>query len=188
MQFPVQITFKGIDHSDFIEARILERAEKLERFAGQIMSCRVVVERATHRHHKGDIYHVHINATMPGRELVVSRDPERGDAHADVYVAVRDAFDALRRQLEDAVRRKRGEEKFHAVPPHGRVSSIDVTAGRGIILTSDDRELVFSRNSVVDGDFERLQPGDEVRFTESTGQEGPAASTVRVIGKHHVIG
>lgn len=188
MQIPVQITFKGMGHSDAIEAKVLDRAAKLDRFAKHIMSCRVVVERATNRHRKGDIYHVRIDAKLPGRELAVTHDPERGDAHEDVYVAVRDAFNALRRQLEDTVRRQRGEEKIHEVPPHGRVSTIDTAAERGVIATSDGRELIFSRNSVVSGDFNQLQPGDEVRFSEAVGEEGPAASTVHIIGKHHVVG
>ena len=188
MQIPTQITFKGLEHSDAIEAKILEQAARLERFAERIISCRVVVERATRRHRKGNLFSVHIDVKLPGKELVASRDPERGDAHEDPYIAVRDAFNALRRQLEDEVRRQRGQKKNHEVPPHGIVLSIDLTTGRGIIASSDGREVEFSRNSVVTGDFEQLKQGDEVRFAEAMGEQGPTASTVHLVGKHHIVG
>ena len=32
-----------------------------------------------------------------------------------------------------------------------------------------------------------LEIGDEVRFTEEAGDEGPQASTVHLIGKHHIV-
>jgi ribosomal subunit interface protein len=188
MQIPLQVTFKGMDRSDAVEARVRERAQKLERFAEHITSCRVVVERATRRHHKGDVYHVRVDVTLPGRELAATRDPERGDAHEDVYVAVRDAFDAMRRQIEEAVRRRRGEQKHHETPPHGRVLAIDADSGRGTIATSDGREVPFARNSVVGADFEQLREGDEVRFSEAAGASEAFASTVHVIGKHHLVG
>jgi ribosome-associated translation inhibitor RaiA len=38
---------------------------------------------------------------VPGKELVVSRDPGDVHAHKDVYVAIRDAFDAAERQLAE---------------------------------------------------------------------------------------
>ena len=117
MQIPIQVTFKGVERSDAVEARVRERAQKLERFADHITSCRVVVERATHSHHKGDVYHVRVDVTLPGGELAATRDPERGDAHENVYVAVRDAFDAMRRQLSEFVRRQRGKEQQHRSRP-----------------------------------------------------------------------
>ena len=120
MQIPLQVTFKGVERSDAVEAKVRERAEKLERFAEHIISCRVVVERATHRHHKGDVYHVRVDVTVPGGELAATRDPERSNSHEDVYLAVRDAFDAMRRQLLEFVRRKQGKEQQHrARPPAG---------------------------------------------------------------------
>jgi len=115
MQIPLQVTFKGMDRSEAVEAKVRERAGKLERFAERITSCRVVVERATHRHHKGDVYHVRVDVTLPGHEIAATRDPERADTHEDVYAAVRDAFDAARRQIEEALRRRRGERRRDAV-------------------------------------------------------------------------
>jgi hypothetical protein len=70
-----------------------------------------------HRHHrKGAHFHVRIDLSVPGAELVVGRDPPKHDAHADFNVALRDAFRAARRELQDYARTKRGEVKQHASP------------------------------------------------------------------------
>jgi len=111
---PVEIVFQNFASSPAVEARIRERAEKLDRFYDQIMGCRVAVEASHRRHHKGNLYHVRIDLTVPGEELVVSRVPDDKQAHEDIYVAIRDAFDAMRRQLEDYARRRRGQVKRHA--------------------------------------------------------------------------
>lgn len=112
MELPIQITFRGMGPSEAIEARIRERAEELERFYDRITSCRVV-ESGHRHHHKGRIYHVRIDLSVPGAEIVVDRDPAEHHAHEDCHVAIRDAFDAVRRQLEDNVRRARGQTKAH---------------------------------------------------------------------------
>jgi hypothetical protein len=92
-----------------IEAIVREKASKLETFAGDITGCRVVVERAAGHHRNGNPYEVRIDLTLPGEEIVVTGDPgERVDAR-DVRVVLRESFDSARRQLEDYVRRRRGE-------------------------------------------------------------------------------
>jgi cold shock CspA family protein len=50
--------------------------------------------------------------------------------------------------------------------------------------TADGREIYFHRNSVIDLNFDRLEPGMEIRFSEAPGDQGPQASSVHVIGKH----
>jgi ribosomal subunit interface protein len=100
MQPPVEITFKEIESSAAVEARIRELAEKLERVFDRITRCEVLVE-TPHRHqHKGRQFHVRVRLTVPGQEIVSSHDPGIGGAHEDVYVAIRDAFNAAKRQLE----------------------------------------------------------------------------------------
>ncbi len=188
IRLPLQVVFRNMDHSPAVEARVREQAEKLERFYDRIMSCRVVVETHHRHHHKGNLYHVRIDLTVPGDELVVSREPADHHAHEDVYVAVRDAFDAMRRQLQDFARRQRGDVKEHEPPPHGRIREIAPLADYGVIETSDGREIPFTRNSVVNYDFDKLEVGDSVRFVEVESDEGPAASTVHVEGKQHVVG
>ncbi|MHB8535333.1 MAG: ribosome hibernation-promoting factor, HPF/YfiA family [Sulfuricaulis sp.] len=111
MQVPLQVTLKDMAQSEAVESRIREKTEKLGRFYDRIISCRVVVETPQRHQHQGKLYSVRIDLTVPGAELVVNRAQDE-----DVYVAIRDAFVAITRQLEDFARRQRGEVKTHATP------------------------------------------------------------------------
>jgi len=183
----LQITFRNIDASPAVEAKIRERARELEQFFDRIVSCRVVIEAPNRRRH-GDLYHIRVDLKVPGNEIVVKRDPPEHHAHEDIYVAVRDSFDAVRRQLEDHVRRQRGDVKAHDVPAHGRIGSLIAERDYGFINASDGTEVYFHRNAVANGVFEKLQVGDEVRFSlhSGEGEKGPQASAVVPIGKHHL--
>ncbi len=188
MQLPLQIAFRNLDHSPAIEAKIRGRAAKLDKYYDQIMACRVAVE-AQHRHHRhGNHYHVRIDVTVPDGELVASREPDEHHAYTDVYVAIRDAFDTMRRQLEDYARRRRREVKAHEAPPHGRIVELHPEEDYGRIESSDGRLVYFHRNSVLEADFDQLKIGAEVRFAEEIGERGPQATTVHPVGKHHVVG
>lgn len=187
MQQPLQITFRNMEPSAAVEAKVRERAEKLAHYYEPIMSCRVVVEAPHKHHHKGGLYHVRIDLTVPEGELVVSHERARHHAHEDVYVAVRDAFDAARRQLEDYARRQRGQVKAHEEVPHGRISQLFPEEHYGKIETPDGKEVYFHKNSVLNADFDKLEIGTEVRFDEEEGERGPQASTVKVVGKHHIV-
>jgi ribosome-associated translation inhibitor RaiA len=114
MQVPLQIDFHGIEPSGFIERRVRERANKLVRFNDRIVGCRVVVEAPHHHHRHGNLYAVQITVHVPGAMLIVGRDPARNRAHADVYVAIRDAFNAAERRLDERSRnpRRRRPEKW----------------------------------------------------------------------------
>lgn len=125
---------------------------------------------------------------MPGSEIVVNREPSEHHAHEDVYVAIRDAFRAARRQVQDAVRKRRRDVKTHQVPPHGTISVIYPAADHGWINTPQGREIYFHRNSLVGAKFEHLKVGDEVRFSEEPGDRGPQATSVQPIGRHHLAG
>ncbi len=183
MQLPVQVTFRNLPPSEAVEAAVRERAGRLDRFFDRIVACRVVVE-APHQHHrKGRLYHLRIDLTVPGEELVVSREPAEHHAYEDVYVAIRDAFDEARRQLEDYVRRHREWKKPRVGPPHGRVSRLLKEDGYGFLETADGGEVYFHRNSVLHDGFDRLEVGTEVRFAEEKGEKGPQASTVEIVGK-----
>lgn len=188
MELPLQITFRNMDSSDAVEAGVRDKAAKLDEFFDHIMSCRVVIEAEHRHHHKGNLYHVLIDIRVPGDEIVASRNPDRHHAHEDVYVAVRDAFDAAYRQLEDHSRRVRGRVKHHETPPHGTVAELHREGNYGRIRTPEGRLVYFHRNSVVNGNFDALDTGDEVRFNEEQGDSGPQASTVRIVGKHHIVG
>jgi cold shock CspA family protein/ribosome-associated translation inhibitor RaiA len=170
-----------------VEAAVREAAAKLERFADDIVSCRVTVEGPHGHNRHGNLYAVRIDVRYAGGEVVASREPGAHHAHEDVYVALRDAFSAATRQLQDRVRIRRGDVKPHVTEPHGKVLSIDRERQCGVIATSDGREIYFHRNSLLNARFDTLTVGTEIRFSEERGDEGPQASTLRVIGKHHLV-
>ena len=189
MQEPLQITFRGLDHSDAIERRLRAKVAKLEKFYDQITSCHVLVERKHKHHHKGNLWAVRIELRLPDQNIVAGGERSHRRAHEDVYVAIRDAFDAAVRQVEDYARRRRGDEKWHAVPDHGRVVRLFSGEGYGFVERPDGTQVYFHENSVVGGQFQSLTVGDEVRIVEAEpqGDLGPQASTVTPIGKHHLV-
>jgi len=109
MKVPLQIIVRDIPHSDALDARIREDVAKLEEFHPRITSCRVTVSELRKHHHQGRHFQVRIDVRVPGKEIVANRDHDE-----DVYVALRDAFKAARRQIEDVARLKRGDVKSHA--------------------------------------------------------------------------
>ncbi len=187
MRKPLEITFRHMDPSPALEAVVRERAEKLEKFCDQIIGCRVVVESPHKHHHKGNLHHLRIDVTVPGAEIVVKRSPDDEHAHEDPYVAVRDAFDSVRRRLEDYTRKRRGKVKTHEQAAHGRVTVLEPAQDYGTLETLDGREIYFHRNSLVKADFDDLAIGTELRFVEEAGEKGTQASSVFVIGKHHPV-
>ena len=108
MQLPVQITFRNFPPSEAVEARIRAKVAKLEEFHPRITSCHVVVEELARHHQQGRQFTVRLDIRVPGHELVIDRDH-----HEDIYVALRDAFNAVGRGLEDVARAQRGEVKAH---------------------------------------------------------------------------
>ena len=175
MRLTPQVTLKDIPHSEAVEAKIREKVTKLERFHSRIMGCRVAVESPQRRQHQGKLYTVRIDITVPGEEIVINRVENE-----DLYVAIRDAFDAANRKIEEQARRQRGDVKAHVEPPRGRVAKIYPDKDHGFIETNDGRELYFHRNSLIDLDFDRLKEGAEVVFLEEQGEKGPQAFRVAV--------
>lgn len=123
---------------------------------------------------------------MPGNEIVVNRAPPEHSSNADLSRAIGEAFDRAREQLIEYARRQRGDVKTKEEPSHPRV--IRLFADYGFIDGGDGLEVHFHRNSLVDGDFDRLEVGDDVRFALEQGDEGPQASTVHLVGTHHARG
>jgi ribosomal subunit interface protein len=181
VQTPLQITAHEMTLADSVETEIREKAAKLERYYQSIISCHVVVGapvRSAHASHsQAGLYHVSIDLTVPGAELVVTRQE-----HADLLVAIRDAFVAVRRQLQDYAQRQRGDMKTPETPPHAVVSKLFAQEGYGFLEALDGREIYFHRNSVLAPGFDHLEVGTEVRFAEEPGEKGPQASTVTVVG------
>jgi cold shock CspA family protein len=183
MQVPLEIQFRNMDASEAVAAAARDHVAKLEQLADSIVSCRVAIE-APHRHHQqGNLYTVTIDVRFAGGEAIANRAPDANHAHEDVYVALRDAFKAARRQLQDRMRVRGGKVKHREGAQHGTVVSIDKARSFGRIGTSDGREIYFHRNSVLNAKFESLEVGAEVRFAEEAGDQGPQASSVHVVGK-----
>jgi cold shock CspA family protein len=202
---PIQVTFRGLPHSDDLESDVRERVTWLEQFYTGIVRCRVVIE-LPHRHrHDGRHVHVRIELTVPDvPPIVMSHEPslhgrlkdlEEEEHHKDseiesvhryATVAIREAFDAARRRLEDVAREQRGAVKTHEVPAHGEVVELERADGYGYIQAGENR-IYFHRASVLDDAFDELAIGTPVAFVEERGEKGPQASTVRVLGKHHYV-
>lgn len=99
MKRALQITYRGMESSEALSEHIRDEAEKLEQFFDGIVGCHVVVEEP-HRHkQQGNAFHVRLDLHVPGREIVVGREPSERST-PDAYVAVAEAFDAARRQLQ----------------------------------------------------------------------------------------
>jgi len=177
MQLPMHIKVRDMSVSEAAETAIRERAASLAAYYDRIMSCRVVVEGPV-RHHRKAPFTVRIDLSVPGAELVVDRQ-----ADEDLYVAIRDAFDAARRRLEDYARRQRGAVKSHGAAPRARVRRLFPERDYGFLETADGREIYFHRNSVLRPGFDRLAVGTEVRFAEEEGAQGPQATTVAIAGR-----
>jgi cold shock CspA family protein len=179
---PLQINFRNLERNDDIEADVRRHAEKLDEFCDDILGCRVIVERPHVHQRQGQLFQVRIDVTLPGHELIVNHSPEGAHQHENVHVAIRDAFDAMRRRIEDAVRKDRHLVKRHEEPAYGRVTQIFPTADYGFLITPEGREVYFHRRSVLEEAFDQLDIGSEVRFSEEEGDRGPQASSLRMVG------
>jgi len=181
MQLPLQVTFRDIGPSPALSEHVRTRASKLDTFFDRIMGCRVVIE-APHRHHQqGKRFHVRIDLTVPGDELVVGRNPPERLTHEDPHACIDDAFDDAERMVSDYARRKKGFVKQHEAGQRGKVVRLYSYEGYGFIETAEGDEFYFHRNSVLNHGFDRLHIGSEVRFAEEAGEKGPQASSVDVL-------
>ena len=173
MQIPLQITFREVDHSDALENHIRNKAQKLEQFYSALVGCRVVVGQPGKHQHLGTPFNIRIDLTVPGGEIVVDRQQNE-----DIYVALRDAFDAARRKLEDYGHRQRREIKTHDPTLSGHVTRLVAEEGYGFIAGPNGQEYYFSTANLAHNSLDQLRPGDEVHFIEDAGGTGLQAKRV----------
>jgi len=178
MKQPLDLRFLGMDASPAVAAAAREKAAKLDRFRPDLIACRVTIELLHKHKHQGKPYAVRIDATVPAHELSVDRVQDE-----DVYVALRDAFDDMRRQLEDSARRDRGQEKSHAEVLRGVVVRVDAKGQCGFIRTAAGDEYWFGAQNVAGTPFEHVAPGAEAQFIPDVAAEGRQAKRVS-FGKH----
>lgn len=184
MQTQPQVSFDDLPVDEQVRDAALEHVAALERLSERITGCHVVIAQP-HRHHRqGRLYSVRVDVVVPGAEIVVNREHPRDHAHEDVFVALRDAFRAAERRLEDHVRQMQHVEKTHGERPHGRISRIFPLEGYGFITTPDGRDVYFHRNALSDLDFRMADVGTPVAFTEEEGDDGPQAIAVHLTRPH----
>lgn len=178
MKQPLDIRFIGMERSEAVEAAARAKAEKLDRFRPDIMACRVTIELASRHRHQGRGFAVRVDVTVFGHELSVNRVQ-----HEDVYVALRDAFDDMKRQLQDSARRVQGQQKQHPVPMHGEVVRFDDEGRAGFIRALDGDEYWFGAENVTGVPFQHLEVGTRVQFIPEVAAQGRQAKRVSA-GKH----
>jgi cold shock CspA family protein len=142
--------------------------------------------RKTREHQKsGNSFRIRIDVTVPPEhELIVTRQAGEGDLHEPLPTVIRDAFAAMRRRLKKLVEKQHGDVKSHpAQEVAGFVDRLFPEQGHGFIKSVNGHEVYFHKNSLPGDEFERLEIGTGVHWHEEQGDNGPQASTVRVIDK-----
>jgi cold shock CspA family protein len=181
MDRPLEIAFHGLNASPQVETEIRRHVDKLERRFGHMIGCRVAVELLHRQHKTGNLYDIRVEMEVPGGDLVVSHAPHHARekfARPNLQASLRDAFKVAERRLTDYKQQLSGEVKLHEEAFAGQVAQIDPAEDHGFILTHEGMELYFHRNSLLDGEFDRVQVGDRVHFTEADGDTGPIAYKV----------
>jgi cold shock CspA family protein len=198
MTFPIQISYRNVEASPAVEEWVRKEAEKLETFHRGILRCRVVLEVA-HRHlRRGNRFQARVLLSVPGGQVAASSeaapvDPEKlleegkkvkryeiEAPHKDLRLAIADAFRAAARRLQDLLKRQRKQVKRHETNL-ARVVELFIDRGFGFLETSEGRRLYFHQHSVLNGAFKQLSLGTRVSFAEEKGEQGPQASTVRLV-------
>jgi ribosomal subunit interface protein len=173
MQQPLQITFRDIDHSAAVEARIREKIAKLDTFYNHITSCKVVVGQVQKHQHQGKLHNVSIYLT--GKELSVTHHP-----HENLYLAIQESMDSMREQLDSYRQRLYGDTKDHGERLSGEITRLMESEGYGFIVDADKNEYYFNLTHLTDIKFYQLHLGDKVRFLPAVGNEGMQARRVSV--------
>src|SRR6516165_10099377 len=185
METPIQIDFQGMAANASVRDSIIKHVSQLEDRFGRITAGRVVVKGPSGHHRKGGLYEINVRLALPeGREVIVDHTEQNDERYSDLNFSINDTFKRARRQLQDQVRKLGGQVRHHEGAPVGTVVELDPFSEFGFIETDDGREIYFHRNSVLGGEFPRLAVNSRVTYSEETGEKGPQASTVKLIGKH----
>jgi len=91
-----QVTFRGISPSPTVVDVVWKRARKLNEISPQLKGCHVVVEASSHGSQRRVTYRAVVHLT--GGTNARTRTTRQAESD-NLYVALRDAFDAARRQL-----------------------------------------------------------------------------------------
>ncbi len=179
---PVKIVIRDMPSSPALEDHIRRKVEKLTQFYDRINSIHVAIEIPQKHKRQGKLFRVRLDLMVPGKELVVNKKLDE-----DVYVAIRDAFAALIRQLESYARIRRGDVKNHEGENLGYVSKLFPDEGYGFIQSVDGDEFYFSIANVSFPTYEQLMIGDMVQFIGASGSEGKQAHRVTKEKKTNLV-
>jgi len=185
MQIAPEIVYRDVARSDWIESYILERIQRLDKFAQGITRCHVTLTREQASRQKGNRYSVMVEVRVPPQhDLAIKKEKEIREMRTQLPAVINLAFAAIERQLKKTAELRRYEQKDHnGEEPHGIVEKL-FADGYGFIRTVDEnRQFYFHRNSVLHDAFERLAIGTEVRFSAGEGERGPQASSVQIVSK-----
>ena len=166
MQIEPEIAYRNVDPTPAMEEQILRGLAQLEKIHPRITSCRIMVEIPHPRHVRGNLHRVRLDVTVPGREVVVSRDPPARRRREEATTAIREAFTLARGKLRDLREQEAGPPRVPEGPLRGRIITLDDVEGLGFLRTPEGDELYFHRTGVPGGRFEELAVGTEVRFVE----------------------
>lgn len=178
---PVQITVRDMPFSKALESHIRKKVEKLSHFYQRIQSCHVVINVPQKHKRQGKLFSVRIDLMVPGKEIVVNKKLDE-----DVYIAIRDAFNALVRQLESYSHIRRGNVKVHDSTEYGHIVKLFNGENYGFILGADGNEYYFSPTHVHYPEFEKLKIGDRVQFIGIPSGDGFQAHRVIKEKNNHI--
>ncbi len=171
----LKIEARNIDLRQGWQERIEEEKQKLLRhYPDLVLHLRVSIE-ATPGYKEGG-FEIKLVAAIPQDTVVVTRNAE------SVRAALTESFDVLTLQLKEIQRKKRKNQKMPmeaAIDQVGIIKKISPSESYGFILTPDERDIYFHKNSLKGCAIENLQEGDSVIFGETIGDKGPQASWVR---------
>ncbi|TFI51827.1 HPF/RaiA family ribosome-associated protein [Mastigocladus laminosus UU774] len=192
MKIPPEITYRNVEKTNAIDALVNEKIGKLEQVCNYLNSCHIVLEKVHDRPRSGSPYRVRIDMTVPpGHELVAESNPPDVNQYPPLEAVIRDAFQAATRQLRDLAEQQRESDKAKTNDSAEQTTALVIKLfpeqGYGFIKTLDGEEVYFHRNSVLHDDFDRLGIGTGVHCVLELGEEGPQASTVKIVDKPGVI-
>jgi ribosome-associated translation inhibitor RaiA/cold shock CspA family protein len=187
MERALQIAFKNMSSSEFLETLIRERAQRLQRFHSHITGARVVVE-VPHRGAEGGKTPIGITVEVdvPNHKPIVAKgEQDRREMKGDQTAVINRVFDVVERQLEQLTAIRKGEVKNHgSAGDTGVVVRLFPEQSYGFVEVKDSPDLYFSRDVVAAGAFDDIKVGTVVHVTRaaSEGPMGPQASSVKLLG------
>ena len=185
MQVPPEIAYRGLDKTEYIDNLIRHKITKLEEICDYLISCHIAIENPHRQRQTGNPYQVRLDLRVPPKhELVVKRKSTGKNNEEPLEALIRRTFQAAQRELKKLVEKQRGEVKRHPEQETmAIVAELFPKENYGFLKTVGGRDIYFHAHSVLNNDFDRLEVGTGVRYSEEAGEKGPQASTVEIVDK-----